>query len=229
MNIINPESLGSTLDALNDALFFGRTMSDSEKLDVARWIGGRQGLPRAYAGMFAPTPADFDRGATMFTGEVIRTRAGASHILGEEACRALIKLDVPDADVRQSLKLATEGILGRLRAHYEKPGTLWGTYCCGKCTVSFWRHLAVGGLDEQKVRLAAGMQELKRSRLGDGKWRRFPFYYTLLALSEVDLPGAIDEMRYAAPVCERYLARPSRPDVTAQRRRAVAERVLARC
>ena len=73
------------------------------------------------------------------------------------------------------------------------------------------------------------MVELRGSRKGDGRWRRFPFYYTLLALSDIDLPGAVEEIRYAAPVCEAYLKRPPKPDSTSQRRHELVERVLGRC
>jgi hypothetical protein len=54
-------------------------------------------------------------------------------------------------------------------------------------------------------------------------------YYTLLALSETDLPAAVEEMRYAAPACERFLRRSPKDDGFALRQRDVVERVLARC
>ena len=44
----------------------------------------------------------------------------------------------------------------------------------------------------------------------------------------MDLPGAIGEMRHAAPVLERSLKRAARDGTHAARRRALAERVLAR-
>jgi hypothetical protein len=92
-----------------------------------------------------------------------------------------------------------------------------------------WRHLAAGGLDNQEMRLIEGLKTLKSYRKQDGKWRRFPFYYTLLALSEIDSPLAVDEMRYTAEICERYVKRPSGDDVYAKRRRTLSERVLERC
>jgi hypothetical protein len=102
-------------------------------------------------------------------------------------------------------------------------------YCCGGCSVALWRHLAVGGLEDAERRLAAGMRALKSHRKGDGRWQRFPFYYTLLALSEIDLPAAVREMRYAAPSCERVLKRSAKGDRFDRRRRLLAERVLAKC
>ena len=65
--------------------------------------------------MFAPTPADFARPIRLFTGEPISTRAATSHILGEEACRALLLLDVKSKDVRGALVRATRTMDGRLK------------------------------------------------------------------------------------------------------------------
>jgi hypothetical protein len=70
---------------------------------------------------------------------------------------------------------------------------------------------------------------MKARRLGTGKWRFFPFFYAVLALTEIDLPGARAELRYAAPALERYLQRPATDEVTSGRRHGVAERALALC
>ena len=226
MGLVNPRSLGATLDAVNDAFFNGRSLSKSQRAEAAKWIAGRQGLPGSYSGMFAPTGRDFSEGVRFFTGERLPSRAGTAHVLGEEACRALILLDVPLAGVRDALERATDGIMKRVA---KVNGAQCGTYCCGKCTVAYWRHLAVGGLDEPGRRLAAGMKVLKSRRDGEGKWRIFPFYYTLLALSETDLPSARKELRYAAAVCERVLKRSPKGDKYDARRRTLLKRVLARC
>lgn len=100
---------------------------------------------------------------------------------------------------------------------------------CGLCSVAYWRHVMVGGLDRNEERLAAGMKALKGHRSGDGRWRWFPFHYTLLALSELDLALSVDEIRYAAPLLERYVRRPIRAGEFSERRRLIAERVLAGC
>lgn len=102
-------------------------------------------------------------------------------------------------------------------------------YCCRTCTPALWRHLAVGGLEDSERRLTAGMKALKSHRDSKGRWKGFPFYYTLLALSEIDLPPVIREMRYAAPACERVLRRSPRDDKFASRRRLLAERILEKC
>ncbi|MBM4046346.1 MAG: hypothetical protein FJ279_14650 [Planctomycetes bacterium] len=229
MEIIDATSLAATLDRLNEAFFHGTPLSGSQREQAAKWLAGRQGLPGSYAGMFAPTEKDIRRGIQVFTGEKVRSRAATCHILGEEACRALILLGVRLAGVQEALRRATAGMATRLEQARQRPSGIPGTYCCGTCTCSLWRHLAAGGLAGHEGWLAAGMKALKAHRLGNGRWRRFPFFYTLLALQEIDLPSAVDELRYAAPVCERLVKRSRKSGKHIQRRRLLAERALAKC
>jgi len=83
-------------------------------------------------------------------------------------------------------------------------------------------------LSRGRQRLAGGLEFLKDRRDGEGGWRRFPFHYTLLALSEIEGKRAASEMQYAAPLLERVVRRRGGRDRFAIRRRAIAERVLAR-
>ena len=82
MNLLHENSLGKTLDAINDALFFEKQIPQEEARRTARWIAGRQGLPTSHAGMFAPTNEDYNEGVRLFTGERISSRVGTGHILG---------------------------------------------------------------------------------------------------------------------------------------------------
>ncbi len=222
MDIVNYDSLAATLDTVNEAFFYAWSLTKHQREQAAKWIASRQGKPGSYASMFAPTDNDFKEGVRLFTGERVQSRAATGHILGEEACRALILLDVSSVNARDSLNRASLGMMSRL-------GPESGTYCCGKCTAALWRHLAVGGLDNSERRLTAGLRVLKSHRDGSGRWSIFPFYYTLLVLSEIDAPLAIEEMRYASNVCQRYLKRSSKNDRITQRRRILVERVLEKC
>ena len=227
MKLVDPTSLGVTLDRLNEALFFGRKIAKADKEEAARWLAARQGLPGSYAGMFGVTEKDAAEGATVFTGEKVRSGAATRHILGEEAARALALLGVRSADVREAMERARAGMEARVADWEQALGHAAGMYCCGICSCSYWRNLTAGGLARAEARLARGLKDLKDHRLPDGKWRRFPLHYTLLTLVEMDLPGAIAEMRHAAPVLERSLKR-APVGAHAARRRALAERVLAR-
>jgi len=224
MRLVNPHSLAATLDAINEAFFFGRSLSPTQRERAARWIAQRRGKPGAYADMFAPVEDYRAEPLTLFTGESRASRAGAAHILGEESCRALILLDVRLAEVQDALARATAGMMTRLC-----PETLTsGIYCCAMCSVALWRHLAVGGLADSGRYLRAGLKTLRSRWDGERGWRGFPLHYTLLALTEMDLPPAVAEMRHAAPLCERYLRRTPTSGTYVLRRRRLAEKVLAR-
>jgi hypothetical protein len=226
VKLIDHNSLAATLDMVNEALFYERPLSKSTRAQAAKWIAARQGMPGSYAEMFAPTERDFERGIVLFTGEKVSTRVGLSHILGQEACRTLILLDVAANDVKMALERASIGITSRMRQAVDHRA---GMYCCAKCSCSVWRHLSVGGLEKGEQMLAMGMKELKRRRDGKGRWKAFPFYYTLLVLSEIELPLSVEEMRYTAPVCERYLRMAPKKDKISGRRRRLVKRILENC
>ena len=228
MVTVNTESLANTVDAVNDAFFHRRHLTQANRKGLARWIAERRGKPGSYAGMFAPTDVDVRNGIRVYTGELVRSGAAIGHILGEEACRALILLGMEDSSVREALERATNGMLRRLR-QTEDISKVHGLYCCGICSVAYWRHVMAGGLDRNEERLAAGMIALRARRSNDGRWRRFPFHYTLLALSEMDLDPALDEMRYAAPLLERIVKRKIADSRFPERRHIICERILAKC
>lgn len=227
--LVNPASLGGTLDNVSAAFFEGQLLTHTQRAETARWIAKRHGEPRAYADMFAPTAVDFRQGVRVFTGEVTKSAVGTAHILGEEACRALILLEISESAVLNALEEAEQGIRKRVEESEEQNPDSMGWYCCGTCSISLWRHLIVGGVNWSERRLVAGQKKLKAYRTDKGKWKRVPYWYTLLALSEMDGPAVREERRFAAPGLERYLKRKAKADRNNKRRRAVAERVLALC
>ena len=224
MPLVTPDSLVATVDAVDDAFFFSRPINRADRAAAAAFIAGRLGQPRSYAGLPAPTRDDLIHGAQVFTGEWIRSGAGLAHIFGEEACRALLLLDSPVG--KQALASTGAEMIRRLE-EAEARGDRRGLYCCGKCSVSLWRHLAAGGLTHAERRLAAGLATLKSRRADTGRWNVFPFHYTLLALSEIDLPAARAELQHAAPAVARALKRAPTGDKYDRRRRALAERILS--
>lgn len=236
MTLISSSSLAQTLDAVNDAFFFGRDIPLRQREETAAFIAARLHQPHAYANTFGLFESELP-GIRLFTGE-LATRASARHIAGEEACRALRLLNAKCPAARAALQDATASLRQRLgdpaptgpkpddgRQHWD-----WdyrgGTFCCGPCSAGLWRHLTSGGFDEPATRLARGLKCLKMMRKGEGQWRAFPFWYTLSALIEMKLPAAVDEMRYAAGRCESALKRT--PSTTYGLRRAeISRRVLA--
>ncbi|HKY47756.1 MAG TPA: hypothetical protein VJQ79_07230 [Acidimicrobiia bacterium] len=199
----------------------------AERTRIAKWIATRQGQSGAYAETFAGFPAELKKGILLFTGERI-TSASARHILGEEASRVVRWLGVPDPTVRTALERANAGLMSCLARAAESPRNNPGQYCCGKCTVGLWRNLLSGGLDRQEERLRKGVGGVLRpQRAGEGKWKVFPFWNTVLALSEMEFPEARQELEYAAPVLERTVKRAPGSSIHGKRRHELAGRALA--
>ena len=223
---IHTDSLSSTVDAVNEAFFFGQGIPAPERRAVAKWIAARQGLRGAYGQLFAGFESERTAGIKVFTGERM-TSASARHILGEESCRALLLLDVKDSPVRAAVGRASEWMTARVeQAAGDSPRNSLGAFCCGKCTVSLWRHLLAGGFDRREQRLALGLAKLRSSRDSAGAWRAFPFWYTVLALTEMDHPGAHSELRHAAEHLEVEAKRIPGKTPFARRRNALARRAL---
>lgn len=220
-------SLAAVVDQIEESRFFHRKVPARALLTAAREIASRQGLPGSYAGMFAPTGLDHQRGIRVFTGEPMRSGAGVAHILGEECCRLLLELGLKDKLVSAALARAEDGMLERLNSLDRQHVDHIGFYCCGICTASLWRHLSAGGLDRPGPRLKDGLKVLAGYRTGTGRWTRFPFFYTLMALTEIGTPAARAELRWAAPAAARSLKALRGTGRYTPRRRAVLERTLA--
>jgi len=233
MDLVHPESLADTVNAVNDAYFLERELAPRDCERAALWIASRHGLPGSYAGSFALFDSESRVGIRLFTGERA-TNAGARHIVGEEACRALRLLDVADPAVQTALHAASANLAARVGpvaapsgSSHRFDGFLGGVYCCGRCSVGFWRHVTAGGFDDRERRLAVGLRLLASQRRDDHSWAVFPFWYTLSALIEMPPDLAQPELRHAAPRLEKVAARRPPTDQFGLRRHAVAARALA--
>jgi len=216
--MLDSTSLMNTLDNINERFLFGETITQAEGLEAARWIISRQGEKGSYRGMFAPTPSDFEQGMHLFTGERL-VSASAQHILGQEAARAVWLLGNQDPNLREAYDRAVSWM-------QEAPDFQhFGTYCCGRCTLAFWRHFSVANFENKEALITKGLQIMKNLRLGDGEWRTFPFFYAVYTLHHLDLEPAFTELKYARPVMEKYLKN-SRRGVYTKRRLAMITKVL---
>ncbi len=223
MKLLYKTSLAKTIDAINEALFFDKKIPASLKKEAVKWIAGRQGLPGSYAGkLFALTKKDFESDILLFTGEKIKSGAGKAHILGEETCRILTLLDPKNKALAKAQKGMEELLAGHLAGGHE-----FGTFCCVTCTCALWRNAAAGRLKNSKKLLDAGLKILKSNRDDKGRWGRFPFYYTLFTLSDIDSPKAKAELNYCQSACEKSLKRLlKKNDIISKRRRKIIERVI---
>lgn len=225
MSIINAASLYKTLDNLNQRFLDNKVLTSAERNQVSKWISQRQGLKGSYANMFAPSDSDFKE-IILFTGDKLTSKASIAHILGEESLRALSLLNVKDKKVEAAAEKARSGLNSLLKRNYEQGNYPLGMFCCGKCTAALWRNISAEGVNKNKKALESGIKYLKSMRDGKGKWRRFPFFYTLLALTDINLPAAKEELEYASDICRRYVNRKSKEDTYGKRKKEIARRAL---
>jgi len=197
--ILVPSSLQETLWRLEEARQGFRAKSTAQVQEALEWVLSRQGLKGSYCNLFLPTSLDLKQGARLPTGEHVETSAATRHILGEEALRAVV---VWNRGSSSSVKEAMKGFNQIL----ERGGRS-GSYCCYNCTISFLRTLAVSRVERADEILEKGLSKIKKKRMSNGKWHGFPFYYTLLFLSEIDSPSARDELKYAGKVADGLLKR----------------------
>lgn len=234
MAILDKTSVARTAAGVEDARLLGEAISKTDRTRTAMWLADRQGGKGCYHGLYVPAEGDMGPSMSLYTGEKVSSDGGRRHILGEEANRALVMLGHSHQKVRDALAGAQDGMASRLaKARMEDKSAgrgFTGLFCCGKCSVSLWRNLLAGGFPDidGEAWISAGLRTLKAHRKGDGTWKRYPYWFTMLALAEMDLPAARSEMRYAAKRCERKASRkPKSGDIFDIRRHAVAEQVLA--
>jgi len=227
MKYLDKSSLFQTVDNVSEALLFDLDIEKDEKLLIADFIVNQQGKPATYADTFAPTENDLQRDLVLFTGEKIRSRVGKCHMIGEEASRVIRKLDLPVDKVTNALKKADRGLSTQINKLLDDPRYEYGMYCCKSCSCGLWINLASGGLDNNRNMLKAGLAFLKKHRDNKGKWKGFPYYYTLYVLNEMDIELAADELEYSAPVIERRMRKKKRDGNKYElRRNYICEQIL---
>lgn len=219
-------SLIDFIDRAEETLFYRRNIPN-RLMNSLPQVVALQGQPGSYAGMFALAPSDRNKEFRTFTGEAIKSNAARLHIAGEETCRILRLMGTAIPETAAAYHRAIENMSVRIFETDKNMGTKTGIYCCGTCSCAFWRNLAAGSFDHQEERLGHGLQDLKQCRIGRGRWRRFPFYYTLLALSEIDHPAAHAEIAYALPLIERLVQCQDTASTFGRRREDLLARILS--
>jgi len=197
--ILVPESLQETLWRLEEVRQGFRSKSTADVQKALEWVLTRQGLQGSYFNLFMPANQDLSQGVRLLTGERMLSDAGTRHVLGEEALRTVIVWKLRSSS---AVKQALKGFNDLLEA-----GAKSGSWCCYTCTAAFLRTLAVTKPDNWDRILEKGLNRIKKARTPNGRWHGFPFYYTLLTLSEMDTPSARAELRHADKIAERLLKR----------------------
>lgn len=227
MKYLDENSLFQTVDNVSEALLFNTNIDDDERLQIADFIISQQGKPYTYANTFAPTENDLKRDLILFTGEKIKSKVGKCHMIGEEASRILRKLDLHTDKINSALQKADNGLNNLINTYLKDSRYEFGMYCCKSCSCGLWMNLSSGASIMNSSFLKAGLNYLKEHRDESGRWKGFPFYYTLYVLNQIDAKLAMDEMRYASKIIEKRLRKKRREENKYElRRNYLCEQIL---
>ncbi len=219
MDLSSP-NLRLTLDSLDDALFHHLPLTDAERAAFTLSIISKQIPSGPCTGLFNHGTAGREVTPRLFTGERLYTLLAAHHTLLIDSARLLTLLGVKTGAVARAIELANQKMEARCYAGFCAVGE------CRHLTIAFMRCLIASAPPGGGHRLNSFFNRLVAHRDGQGKWGSFPFYYTLLMLSESELPQAAEERLYAAPACAALLQRAWKDDPTSRRRKTILERTI---
>lgn len=207
-SVLVEDSLAETLWRLEEVRMGFAVVPRIEVNEALDWIQERQGMEGSYEvkghKFFAPAEKDKEK-VELITGEKFENTGGTDHMLGQEALRALM-LWGRGEEIETKRALKTLYNLLDLDQDYGTPREN-GYFCCAKCSVAMLKTVSVVKTESWEETLEKGVDKINQNRDGEGRWGKYPFYYTLLALSEIESDSAVDELRYAAENGETLLNR----------------------
>lgn len=196
------DTTNTMLDSLEEAILLLEQSHRSGEMinydQVVDFIVGQQIRHGRDAGVFVESRNVSRSKARVFTGERLQTHLAAKNILTMESARALILTGSSSESVYLSIALAKEWLENQCFTNFCPTGE------CKHSSVAFMRYLNVlGSID----RLERMVSKLSKFRDGNGGWKGFPYFFTLLALAEIDSPIVEDELQYALTSIEQRFKR----------------------
>jgi hypothetical protein len=222
MIIVRPTSLADTLDATEESYFYQKPLPTNVREEVASLIISRQVHTGENVGFFIPFAAETETKAKLFSGEQLNTTFAQTHVHLIEATRILKSLALKSQVVTQSILLADRRMDRMCYSKFCAKGE------CRALTIACLRYLLLDDTGNSASVIHCHLTNLTNYRDRKGKWGNFPFYYTLLMLSEVDDPLAKQELQHAAPNCEKLQAKNWPADPVSKRRQDIIANALAR-
>jgi hypothetical protein len=195
--IVHPTSLSDTLDSAMEALFYQKSILPPLREDLAAMLVSRQIISGSNAGFFIPFASESTSQSRMFTGEILHTEFARRNIQLIEAARLLVLLGMNSSDATRAILLSERCMDTQCYSKFCAKGE------CKALTIAYMRYLVALGTADAAVRFDQFLTNLPGYRDGKGKWHGFPFYYTLLMLSETDRPLAAEELDYASSSFEK--------------------------
>ena len=144
---------------------------------------------------------DLSQKNRLITGEKLATKLAVKNIKAVQKARLLSSLNAPSAEDLQNLLSLEDWIEKQCFAKFCAVGE------CRHSSITYLRYLGTFDDETTKSKVDSFIQTLSEHRDGKGRWKGFPFYYTLLVLNEMKTEAARTEVEYALPACKRALNR----------------------
>ena len=93
------------------------------------------------------------------------------------------------------MKRAKDSFLNVYPGPYTRyADTKLGYFCCGSCNALYQKTLKFADPDLYTENEEAFMDNLQKNRTPRGRWRNYPFFYTILALDEIHTEPVEEEL-----------------------------------
>ena len=207
------ESLAGTVDRVNERLFHGHEIEGDDAERVVDALLSRQSTEGSRAGMFELSDKDVAKPVQLFTGERIHTKLALRYVLSLEAGRILHLLAASRDEVIEAVDRLL--VMGR-RTCFGKDHCIIGE--CAYSSIAYMRLLAALREPEGSQWIDEHVELIRHHRDRTGRWDRFPFHYTALALVEANTRAAHAELDHADQALRRS-GRRGRSDRLAEGRR----------
>jgi hypothetical protein len=137
----------------------------------------------------------------LITGEKLSTKLAVRNIYAVQKARLLSQLISPSSEDMKNLLSLDDWIAEQCFTKFCAAGE------CRHSTMAYLRYLGTFEDETTKERVETFIRKVSAHRDGKGRWKGFPFYYTLLVLHELNTEAAREELDYAIPACRRAEAR----------------------
>jgi hypothetical protein len=221
MNITDEGILYKTITNAAMFLFNGGSYTPSENVILTRWILSHQNRYKGF--IFYPTQADRENGIRLFSGEKPKTNFLADNAVELETLRILALIQPEAPEVQQVLQKAYERLFRLCFANGCTQGE------CAHASIAFMRYLTAYNVNGSSDKFGQTLEILKQKRSGDGKWHDFPFFFTLLWLTDLPYSFAYDELSYSHDHCKRLLVKkqPAREQIDLVKEMILQKALLA--
>ena len=221
MNITDEGNLYKTITNAAMFLFNGGSYTPSENVILTRWILAHQNRYKGF--IFYPTQVDRENGIRLFSGEKPKTKFLADNAVELETLRILALIQPEALEVQQILQKANERLFRLCFANGCTQGE------CAHASIAFRRYLIAYDVEGSSDMFRQTLEGIKQKRSGDGKWHDFPFFFTLLWLTDLPYSFAYDELSYSQDYCKRLLVKkqPAREQIDLVKEMILQKALLA--